>query len=58
MASPDGAAGKFYQIFREEIVMILHNLIQRTDADKILHLHPTKQCKPDIKDNTRSTNTH
>lgn len=37
MASPDGAAGKFYQIFREEIVMILHNLFQRTDADKILH---------------------
>lgn len=37
MASPDGAAGKFYQIFREEIVMILHNLFQRIDADKILH---------------------
>lgn len=37
MASPDGAAGKSYQIFSEEIVLILHNLLQRTDADKRLH---------------------
>lgn len=37
MVPPDGAAGKSYQIFSEEIVLILHNLLQRTDADKILH---------------------
>lgn len=50
MAGPGGFTREFYQIFKEEIIVILHNFFQKiTEEANAFQLIPQGQYDPDTK---------